>query len=142
MTAKIPGVYPWMWMQGPCSHISIKHYTPKRVRRLILLNAPVLPKKPMVIVSELTTVENVKALVAVAEEIISYIGHESTARLLSEILGVEVQVNRGEYEPQRGDIAVVVRLKRRLQTPQDIKNVTLEDLEFYVVSYEEDEVID
>jgi len=46
------------------------------------------------------------------------------------------------YKPRecKGDIAIVVRLKRRLEKPEDIKNVKLEDLEFYVMSYENDRV--
>jgi hypothetical protein len=92
----------------------------------------------MVMVSMPTSLDNVKALVKLAKEIKSYIGHESTAKLLSELLGVEIPVSRAEYEPQVGDIAVVVRLKRRLQSPQDIKSVTIEDLEFHVVKYELD----
>jgi hypothetical protein len=96
----------------------------------------------MAIVSEPTSLENVKAMARLAEKVESYIGHEATARLLSEVLGVEVPVNRGEYNPERGDIAVVVKLKRRLQAPQDVKEVTLSDIELYVISYEEDEVWD
>jgi len=129
-----------MWMMGYCSNIFIEHYTPKKIERLILLNAPVLPRRAMVIVSEPTTIENVRALVRVAEKIYSYIGHESTAQLLTQLLEREVPVNRGEYEPAKGDIAVVVRLKRRLQSPQDLKEVKPEDLEFHIISYEDDTV--
>jgi hypothetical protein len=135
--AKVPAVA--AWGEG-CSDIYIEHYTPKKIKRLILLNAMVLPKKPMIIVSEPTTLNNVKALISIAEKVESYIGHESTAKLLSELLSIEVPMNRAEYDPQRGDVAVVARLKRRLQAPQDVKDVRLEDIEFHLVVYEEDRV--
>jgi hypothetical protein len=134
--AKIPTATPW---GSHCTDVVIEHYTPKKIKRLILLNAMVLPKKPMIIVSEPTTLNNVKALISIAEKVESYIGHESTARLLSELLSIEVPVNRGEYTPEVGDIAIVVRLKRRLERPGDV-SVKLEDIEFYIVSYEDDRV--
>jgi hypothetical protein len=96
----------------------------------------------MILVAEPTSLENVRALARLAQNIESYIGHESTARLLSELLGVEVPVSRGEFTPERGDVAVVVRLKRRLASPKDVKEITIDDVEFYVVNYEEDEVRD
>jgi hypothetical protein len=136
--ARIP--VPRAWGEGYCSDIYIEHYTPKKIIKLVLLNAPVLPKKPMVMVSEPTTLENVKSLVRISERIESYIGHESTARLLSQLLSVDIAVNRGEYEPKVGDVAIVVKLKKRLQTPQDLKSITVEDLEFYIVVYEDDRV--
>jgi hypothetical protein len=51
-----------------------------------------------------------------------------------------VPVNRGEYTPRGGDVAIIARLKRRLQTPQDLQNISQEDLEFHVAVYEEMEV--
>src|SRR5262245_34555822 len=49
----------------------------------------------------------------VAESFISAIGHESTARVLSELLGVMVPVRRDEYRQQVGDRALVFKLKLR-----------------------------
>jgi sporulation protein YlmC with PRC-barrel domain len=137
---RIPVAIPWAWGEGYCSDIFIEFRQPKKIDRLILLNAMVLPKKPMVMTSAPTDLENVKALVRISSKVESYIGHESTARLLSSILGVEVPVNRGEYVPQVGDTAIVVRLKRRLERPEDVQSVKLEDIEFYIVSYEDDRV--
>jgi sporulation protein YlmC with PRC-barrel domain len=95
----------------------------------------------MVIVTLPTNIENVKAIVQRAESVESYIGHEATAKLLTELLGREVPMNRSEYVPEVGDIAIVVRLKRRLATPQDVKDVKVEDLEFHIVNYNNDWVL-
>ena len=138
---QVPVTAPYMWGQGYCSDVYVEFVKVKKIKRLVILNAMVVPRRPMVIVSSPTDLENVKALVNSAERIESYIGHESTAKLLSDLLGTSVPVNRGEYIPEKGDIAVVVRLKRRLQAPQDLKDIKPEDLELHVVVYEEDRVI-
>jgi hypothetical protein len=39
------------------------------------------------------------------------------------------------YSPRDGDLAIVVRLKKRLEKPEDIKNVTENDIEFIEVRY-------
>jgi len=136
----IPSATPWKWGEGYCTDIYIEHYVPRQIKKLVLLNAAVLPRKPMVLVASPTTIENIRALITIAERIESYIGHESTAKLLSDVLGIEVPTNRGEYTPEVGDVAVIAKLRRRLQTPQDLKSITVEDLEFYIIVYESDEV--
>jgi hypothetical protein len=134
----VPTIETWPWgrPQESCVEVIVLRPVEKaRVERLILLNAPVLPRRPMVVVSAPASIEGVRALVKAAKSVESYIGHEATARLLSELLSINIPVNRAEYSPSAGDTAVVVRLKRRLPSPQDLKSVALDDLEFYVVSY-------
>ena len=80
--------------------------------------------------------EDVKALIK-DKEILSFIGHEATAKLLSQLLLSEVPTNRTMYDPRPGDIAIVVRLKKRLEKPEDVKNVTVNDIEFILVEYHE-----
>jgi hypothetical protein len=135
----VPQPLPWSW-EGYCTDVYVEYYSPRKLKKLVLLNAMVLPRKPMVVVSMPTTIDNVKAIVSVAEKIESYIGHSATAQLLSQLLSLEVLVNRGEYNPEAGDVAIVVRLKRRLERPEDVKNVTIDDVEFYVVNYFNDKV--
>ncbi len=71
------------------------------------------------------------------KEIESYIGHEATANLLTNLLNINVPTNRSMYDPKVNDIAIVVRLKKRLEKPEDIKNVTENDIEFILVEYHE-----
>jgi hypothetical protein len=147
----IPELTTWLW-GGPPSEcmeaielFPLAKTHPKRIKRVVLLNAFVPPKRPMVIVTLPTNLENVKAIVRFAMEhkitIESYIGHEATALLLSQLLSINVPVNRAEYIPFTGDIAVVARLKRRLQSPTDIKDISPDDLEFHVVNYDNDWVL-
>jgi methyl coenzyme M reductase subunit C len=106
------------------------------VEKIVLLNALVsVSDKPAIIISMPTTVENIKELVRRAKVVESYIGHESTAKLLTMLLGREIPVNRGMYTPENKDLAVVVRLKKRLEKVEDVKNVKPEDIEFLLVKY-------
>jgi hypothetical protein len=134
----VPELTTWLW-GGPPSEcmeaIELYPIEEFKLERVALLNAFVIPRKAMVIVTMPTNIENVKLIVQKAKSLESYIGHEATAKLLSEILSINFQVNRGEYVPEVGDIAIVVRLKRRLQTPQDLKDIKLEDLEFHIINY-------
>jgi hypothetical protein len=140
MVGVIPRIDSWPWgrPQEKCIEAIVLHPLEKtNIERVVLVNAMVLPKRPMIVVTLPTNPENVKRVVSKAKRVESYIGHESTAKLLSDILGINVAVNRGEYVPEKGDIAVVVRLRKRLERPGDIKDVKLEDLEFHIVSYDE-----
>lgn len=47
------------------------------------------------------------------DEFVSAIGHESTAQILSDLLGLPVAVNRIQYAQQVGDIAVIFKLRGR-----------------------------
>jgi hypothetical protein len=106
------------------------------IEKVILLNALVpVSDKPAIVASVPTTVENAKELVRRAKVIESYIGHEATAKLLTQLFGVEIPVSRAMYTPRNKDLAVVVRLKKRLEKPEDVKNVKPEDIELLLVKY-------
>jgi hypothetical protein len=56
----------------------------------------------------------------------SAIGHQSTADLLSTLLGFTVSVNRVEFKQSLDDIALVFKLKRR---PPEGRILTREEIE-------------
>ncbi len=62
---------------------------------------------------------------------VSAIGHESTARMLSEMLGVAVAVRRVDYQQQVGEQAIVFKLKRR---PPEGAILTTEEIQ--IIGYE------
>lgn len=107
-------------------------------RRLPILNSPLAFPEHIVYAARVDA-ETARALVEEAKKrgigIDSYIGHESTARLASQVLGVEVPVRRAMYQPAANEIALVFRLRKRLAKPEDIKNVKPEDIEIIVVHY-------
>lgn len=56
----------------------------------------------------------------------SAIGHQSTAEILTELLGIEIPVNRIEYRQQAGDSAIIFKLNGR---PPEGAILSKEDLE-------------
>lgn len=58
----------------------------------------------------------------------SAVGHESTAEVLTEILGVSVPVNRIEYNQQVGDIALVFKIKKRIAEGAILNREELEEI--------------
>lgn len=116
----------------------------RRVRRLVLLNA-LVPLDSGIIMTVRVDAGTVRAFVGAVKKlgkpIVSFIGHPATAAVLSKVLGIEVAVNRGMYQPEHHsfsdghDVAIVARLKKRLSRPEDVKNVTVDDLEMWLVWY-------
>jgi len=106
------------------------------IEKVIFLNALVPNStEPTIMITLPTSMENIKELVRKAKVVESYIGHEATARLLSEMLGVDIPMSRAMYTPQNLDLAIVARLKRRLEKPEDVKNVKPEDIELLLIRY-------
>lgn len=68
-------------------------------------------------------------------EFVSAVGHESTAKLLSELLGVEIPMNRIFVNMQRGDEALAIQFLERIQ---EGKVLTKEELERM---YEEGKIV-
>jgi hypothetical protein len=107
----------------------------KKDGKVMLLNALITSSRvPMILRTRPMSVEEVRELIS-TREVVSYIGHEATAQLLTTIFNVSVPTNRGIYDPKPGEIAIVVRLKKRLEKPDDVKNVKPEDIEFILVEY-------
>jgi len=105
------------------------------MERIIFLNALVTSsKKPMTLKTRPVSLDIVRELIK-EKEIESFIGHEATANLLSSLLNRTVPTNRAMYDPKVDDVAIIVRLKKRLEKPEDVKNVSENDIEFILVEY-------
>jgi Domain of unknown function (DUF1874). len=57
---------------------------------------------------------------------VSAIGHDASAKLLSELMGLDIPVARIDAEMQVGDSALVLRLKRRLPEGQILTSTALQ----------------
>lgn len=57
---------------------------------------------------------------------VSAIGHQSTADILTSLLEQDIQMNRIEYKQERGDTALVFKLKGR---PQEGKVLSIEEIQ-------------
>lgn len=105
-------------------------------RCLILLNALVTHStEPFILITKPLRFNEAIERIWKSECIESYIGHEATAKLLEKLTSRPIAVNRAMYSPKDEDIAIVVRLKKRLEKPEDVKNITENDIEFILVRY-------
>lgn len=87
---------------------------------LTLLNAPVLTSFGT-FTYEPVSVEDARVLLQTG--FTSYIGHQSTCDILSKLLELEITMHRGQYEHQRGEQALVFRLKKRIEGGRVLTNV-------------------
>lgn len=74
------------------------------------------------------SLEAAKALVASPAGFLSAIGHESTAQILTELLDVEIRMNRIEFVQQPQQVALVFKLNGRapegtILTAQEIERI-------------------
>jgi hypothetical protein len=108
--------------------------------KLYLLNSPIMTG-PALYLYTIIDQDRARAIIKEAidwnEEIISAIGHQSTAILLSEILEYEVPVNRINVSLTTQDRAIVIRLLERLPEGQvlgieELKKVKYELGSIYV----------
>lgn len=73
-----------------------------------------------------------------AGNLISYVGYRSTAVMLSDLVGFEIQESRAETRLEDGDVLLIVRVKYRLGNKKNADmEPTLDDMEFRVVYYSE-----
>jgi hypothetical protein len=77
------------------------------------------------------SVEEAKQLLA--QPFISAVGHEATAKVLSQILSVQVPFNRVSVYLNPGDKAIHFFLKSRLQEGQVLNEAELKSLDFWLV---------
>lgn len=100
------------------------------VRVVLLTGAPVTQLYRMAPIHIERISHNLLCLLLRNYDYVSYIGHVSTANLISSICNVKIEANRGEWTYQPNDLPISVVLKRR---PQGDEAVSLEDLEFYAI---------
>jgi len=92
---------------------------------LYVLNSATLPLKEggkYLIKAKEISIEEAKEILQV-EPFISAVGHEATAKLLSNVLGVEIKYNRIQIQLTTGDKLISIILKKRLEEGKVIKTV-------------------
>jgi len=78
---------------------------------------------------EKISLEEVKKLIKEnSNNILSIIGHESTAKMLSTLLGSEVKVNRISYVMQNDDVLIIFQLLVRLREGEILNETQLKAL--------------
>lgn len=107
-------------------------------RRVVLMNSAVITKSGTYVAREITP-DEAREMVRKSQElgeIISYVGYEQTAEYMSKTLGIDVPLNRGQVDLQKGDIMIVCKLKYRVANPATKgAPVNEEDFEWMEVMY-------
>lgn len=81
------------------------------MKKLALLNTTIATVDG---IFEVKTIDLEKARkLAQSHELLSAVGHESTAQIMTELLGVNVPVNRIQFAQEEGQTALVFKLKSR-----------------------------
>lgn len=99
--------------------------------KLYFLNSSILTSFGVFRYNEIQVREGVYLLQQTPSECIeSAIGHQATAEVLSELLGVPVPVNRIQIAMERGDQAIVFKLKQRLEEHKVLTKEEMKDLDY------------
>ena len=80
---------------------------------IVLMNCSIMTGADGIYTVDTTYLSSVTYQLEIADIIISAIGHESTAQIMSELLGVKVPVNRIKYEQLPGETAIIFQLNSR-----------------------------
>jgi hypothetical protein len=96
--------------------------------KLAVLNTSIVTTDGSYTLETITTEQAI--LLAGSAEIDSAVGHESTAQILSTILGVEVPVNRQLFAQQVGQLALIFKLNGRPEPGRELSKVELEEIGF------------
>jgi hypothetical protein len=107
-------------------------------KRLVVLSSP-LAFPGYITLAVRVSSDVVRALFEEAKKkgvaIECYHGHQATLDAISDIIGIHLTANRAQYAPSNEDVAVAIRLKKRLEKPEDIQNVKPDDIDFIVLKY-------
>ena len=102
---------------------------------ILLLNATVMPSEGVYTLKKISKAEFRTCLRAASAtgNFKSYIGYPETARILEDLTGVTVEVNRQQAVLKSGDVMLIVKLCQRVADPANKGTLELSmgDLEFY-----------
>ncbi len=98
--------------------------------KIVLLNTSIATSYGAVVYAPLA-LENARWLANHRNSAVnSAIGHESTAQILSELLRIDVPVNRQQYAQATGDIAIALKLNGRPPEGRILSRAEIEEIGF------------
>ena len=102
---------------------------------ILLLNAAVMPSEGVYTLKKISQAEFRTCLreASATGNFKSYIGYPETARIIKEITGVLVEVNREQADLLPGDVMLIVKLRQRVSEPASKAALapSIDDFEFY-----------
>jgi len=101
--------------------------------------------KPSIIYIQPISLDYVKKLLKCNTNFVSAVGHQSTAQLLSQILGVSIKMNRISIQLENGDLAIIVVLgfrppEGKIYSKDELEQIT-NKLKFYMATVRQDTYI-
>ena len=107
---------------------------------ILLLNAAVMPSEGVYTLKKISKAEFRTCLRAASAtgDFKSYIGYPETARIIKEITGVTVEVNREQADLMPGDVMLILKLRQRVTDPVNkaTLQLSMDDLEFYQCNWQ------
>lgn len=103
------------------------------MKRLIFFNAPVLTAYGefcFELVSTTQAKELINKFESEGKDIISAIGHEATAEIMSETLDYKIEMNRFSFKQTVDDTAIIFRLKKRAEEGKILEREDIEEIGF------------
>jgi hypothetical protein len=95
---------------------------------LYIINAPILTEYGLWEFSGPLSIDEARTMLA--HNFVSAIGHEASAKLLSQILNIPIPVNRIQIKMKPGDKALILRLLQRLPEGKVLNESELKRLDF------------
>jgi hypothetical protein len=82
--------------------------------------------------------------ISAGTQTVSAIGHKATAEILSYLLNYDIPVNRIQVQMKKGDIAIVFKLKQRIEEGKVLSREEIEKVgyEFGILTHYGEAVID
>lgn len=94
--------------------------------KLGLLNTSIITTVGTYKMVDLTLAQAKDLAQANKDNLLSAIGHNATADVLTKLLAVDVPANRIVFSQDIGQQAIVLKMRGRL--PDDVKNLTIDDM--------------
>ena len=102
---------------------------------ILLLNAAVMPTEGVYTLKRISKSDfrTILCGASATNTFQSYIGYPETARIVEELTGVAIEVNRQQAVLKPGDMMLIVKLRQRVVDPIDktALELSINDLEFY-----------
>lgn len=102
---------------------------------ILLLNAAVMPSEGVYTLKKISKAEFRTCLrvASATGDFKSYIGYPETARIIEQLTGVTVEVNRQQAGLMPGDVMLIVKLRHRVSEPASKAALapSSDDFEFY-----------
>lgn len=95
--------------------------------KLGLLNTSIITTTGTYKMVDLTLAQAKDLVQANKDNLLSAIGHNATADVLTKLLGVDVPANRIVFSQDIGQQAIVLKMRGRL--PDDVKDLTVDDMQ-------------